>query len=605
MHAGKGFENMATPVEEGEPPFGLVRVHRALLVVDVVESVRLLLTHEEDVIGRWRRFVAEIRTEVLPKHGGRMVKSLGDGMLLEFENVIGAVSAAMELHERMRAYNAGRPPSSELHLRAGVHNADIVVDELDVYGAGVNLASRLTALAGPDETIISPEARDAIVPGLDIDVEDLGECYLKHFTEPQRAYRAGPVGSHSVMWSGSAVGASEAVSVAVIPFASNDGTGQANFLGDALADDLIAQLSRAPQLQVISRLSTTAFRDRNADPHTLQLALGCQYAIHGTCAFHGDKVRVRAQLTDCVDRNVVWADAFDGRVADLLGGASSIVDQIVREACRALVEAEIHRSLNAPLPSLQSYTILLGAIAMMHRLSPRDFERSRDMLQYLCDRHPRATSPRAWLGKWHVMRVAQGWSHDRNADSQQARSVVAQALDLEPEHSLALAIDGLVCAYIGKDLKSAAQRYEASIRSNPSESLAWLFQSALHSYGSRGELAVECALRAQRLSPLDPMKYYYDNFTSTAMLSAGDYLGAIRYGKSSLRANRTHGPTLRILAIAQVLAGQIDDARETVKNLLLVEPSFRVPRFLERYPGAAAPHAAVYAEALRAAGLPD
>ena len=186
---------MATPVGEDKALFDLVRVHRAVLVVDVVESVRLLLTHEDDVIGRWRRFVADIRADVLPKHGGRMVKSLGDGMLLEFESVIGALNAAMELHSRVQAYNADRPPSSELHLRAGLHNADIVVDELDVYGAGVNLASRLATLAGPDETIISPEARDAIVPGLDIDVEDLGECYLKHFTEPQRAYRAGPVGT--------------------------------------------------------------------------------------------------------------------------------------------------------------------------------------------------------------------------------------------------------------------------------------------------------------------------------------------------------------------------------------------------------------------------
>jgi len=595
---------MATPVGEDKALFDLVRVHRAVLVVDVVESVRLLLTHEDDVIGRWRRFVADIRADVLPRHGGRMVKSLGDGMLLEFESVIGALNAAMELHSRVQMYNADRPPSSELHLRAGLHNADIVVDELDVYGAGVNLASRLATLAGPDETIISPEARDAIVPGLDIDVEDLGECYLKHFTEPQRAYRAGPVGSHSVMWSTAAAGSTEAVTLAVIPFASH-GAGDTLFVGDALADDLIALLSRVPQLHMISRLSTAAFRDRNAEPGVLLQALGCQYALHGTCAFIGEQVRVRAQLTDCASNAVVWADAFDSRVVELLGSASPVVERIAHTACAALVDAEIRRAQTAPLPSLHSYTILLGAIALMHRLSPRDFERSREMLQYLCDRHPRATSPRAWLGKWHVMRVAQGWSHDPHSDALQARGVVAHALDLEPDHSLALAIDGLICAYINKDMKSAAQRYEASIHANPSESLAWLFQSALHSYDDRGELAVDCALRAQRLSPLDPMKYYYDNFTSTAMLSANDFEGAIRFGKSSLRANRTHGPTLRILAIAQVLAGRVDEARATIQNMLVVEPKLTVSRFLERYPGAAAPHAAKYADALRTAGLPE
>jgi tetratricopeptide (TPR) repeat protein len=170
---------------------------------------------------------------------------------------------------------------------------------------------------------------------------------------------------------------------------------------------------------------------------------------------------------------------------------------------------------------------------------------------------------------------------------------------------LALAIDGLVCGYINKDFKTAAIRYEAAIQANPNEGLAWLFQSALHSYDSRGEQAIECAMRAQRLSPLDPMRYYYDNFTSAAKLAANDCAGAIEYGKRSLRANRTHGSTLRILAIAQVFVDQIDEARKSVADLLLVEPGLSVSKFLERYPGASAPHALRYAEALRTAGLPD
>lgn len=595
-----------TPGVEGDGTFPeLTRVRRALVVVDVVESVRLLLAHEDDVIDRWRRFVAEVRADVLPAHGGRLVKSLGDGMLLEFETVMAAIDAAMEMHRRVRCYNQGRPASSELHLRAGVHHANVVVDELDLYGAGVNLASRLAALAGPGETILSPEARDATVPGLDIDVEDLGDCYLKHYDAAQRAYRVGPVGNVSVMWSVGAVGATEAVSIAVIPFATSVASAPATtVVGDVLADDLIAQLSRLRQLHVVSRLSTAAFRDRPADPQTLSRALGCQYALHGSCASVGDKVRVRVHLTDCVSGQALWADAVDGSVSEILVADSPLVDRLTREVCHALVQAEVKRAQTMPLPSLHSYTILLGAIAMMHRLSLRDFQRSHDMLLYLCERHPRATAPRAWLGKWHVLRVAQGWSPDRVADAQQARAVLARALDLDPGHALALAIDGLICAYINKDLDTAGQRYAAALEANPSESLAWLFQSALHSYASQGQLAVDCAMHAQRLSPLDPMRYYYDNFTSTAMLSAGDYEGAIRYGQLSLRANRTHGPTLRILAIAQMLAGRAGDARETIAQMLHLEPDFSIAKFLERYPGAAAPHTARYVDALRDAGLP-
>lgn len=585
----------------------LCRVQRALLVVDVVESVRLLLAHEDDVIRRWRRFLEEVRAEVLPRHGGRLVKSLGDGMLVEFDAVLAAINAAMDMHRRLRAYNAARVESAELHLRAGVHQADVVVDELDLYGAGVNLASRLAALAGPDETILSPEARDSIVSGLDFEVEDLGDCFLKHFSDAQRAYRVGPTGSRSVMWSGKTVGGQDTVSIAVIPLVSANASATADtcFFGDVLADDLIAQLSRLPQLHVVSRLSTAAFRDRQADPGVLFRALGCQYAVHGSCAFIGDKVRVRVHLTDCVSHRTLWADAVDGSMAAILGADNGIVGRLTREICHVLVQSEVRRAQTMPLPSLHSYTILLGAIAMMHRLSLRDFQRSQDMLVYLCERHPRATAPRAWLGKWHVMRVAQGWSPDRVVDAQQARAIVSRALDMEPDHALALAIDGLVCAYINKDLDTAGQRYTAALDANPSESLAWLFQSALHSYADQGPLAVECAMRAQRLSPLDPMRYYYDNFTSVALLSAADYAGAIRYGQLSLRGNRTHGPTLRILAIAQVMAGHVDDAKQTIMLMRAVEPDLSVAKFLDRYPGAAAPHAAHYADALRTAGLPD
>lgn len=596
--------SMPQPIDDDAQWPPLRRERRAIVVVDVVESVRLMQAHEADVIDRWRRFVNEVRVELLPLHGGRMVKSLGDGMLLEFESVRSAVNVGLQLNQRVQTYNVGRLEADTLRVRTAVHEAEIVSDEHDVYGTGVNLAARLAALAGPGEVILSAAAREALVPGLDVEIEDLGDCYLKHFSQPQRAYRAGPLGHDLPVWSTPSAGAGEQVGIAVVPFAALGDGGSNGLLGEALADDLIARLSRLGQLHVVSRLSTTAFRARELDLQVVSRTLGCQYVVHGSCAVAADKLRLRAQLVDCRDGAVVWGDALDASVGGVLTGDSPVVDQLTQQVCHALVGAEVQRAVTQPLPTLQSYTILLGAIAMMHRLSVRDFDRSREMLQYLIERHPRATAPRGWLGKWHVMRVAQGWSPNPVADAQQARNVVAQALHLEPEHSLALAIDGLICAYINKDLATAAERYEAAVRVNPSESLAWLFQSALHSYHSRGELAVECAMRAQRLSPLDPMRYYYDNFTSTAKLSADDYLGAIDYGKRSLRANRTHGPTLRILAIAQALAGQMDDARATIREVLLVEPGFSVSRFIERYPGAAAPHTTKYAEALRAAGLP-
>jgi class 3 adenylate cyclase len=205
----------------------LSRVRRAVAVVDVLESVRLMLQHENSVIERWRRFLREVRDEVLPATGGRLVKSLGDGLLVELPNVRCAVQAVLEMHHRIAAYNAGVVAGAALSLRAGVHEAEIVVDELDVYGAGVNLAARLAALAGPGETVVSPEARDALVDGLDVEIEDLGECFMKNVNHAQRAFRVGPAGRAPVVWSPASAGGDERPSIAVLPFSGGDDAGQA------------------------------------------------------------------------------------------------------------------------------------------------------------------------------------------------------------------------------------------------------------------------------------------------------------------------------------------------------------------------------------------
>ena len=582
----------------------LQRVRRAIVVVDVVESVRLMQEHEDDVIDRWRRFVAEVRDEVLPKYGGHMVKSLGDGMLLEFEAVPQAVAAATASHDLIRAYNAGRTPSAEVWLRAGVHVGDVVHDDIDTFGPAVNLAARLAGLARPGDIVVSAEARNELVPGLDSDVEDMGDCWVKHLDTPVRAARIPPSAQRVRQVGLPSKAAEESIGVAVLPFQPRQAANREITLGDLLADDVIAQLSRLPQLRVISRLSTSAFSRRALPLGAITTALDCQYVVHGNYAVNGGAVRLNLSMVNRDSEAVVWAQTFSTDEKGVLAGDESLVDDIVSQVCAALVGVEVRRACTMPLPSLVSYTILLGAVSLLHSLSKRDFERSREMLVYLIERHPTLATPRAWLGLWHVMRVGQGWSSDAAQDASIARSFIAAALDLEPNHSLALAVDGLVCAYVQKDLVLAGQRYEAALKANPNEGLAWLYRSAWYAYQEEGELAVQAALKAQRLSPLDPMKYYYDNFTSTAMLSRGDLSGAIDYGRRSLRANRMHGPTLRILAIAHSLAGDMAEAKTMVDSMLEQERGFTVSAFRARYPGQRARQVNRYADALREAGLP-
>jgi adenylate cyclase len=247
----------------------------------------------------------------------------------------------------------------------------------------------------------------------------------------------------------------------------------------------------------------------------------------------------------------------------------------------------------------------MGAITLMHRLSPRDFERAYQMLTTLVERAPRQAIPHAWLAKWHVLRVWQGWAGDAQKDAALALDCTKRALDADAHCSLALAIDGFVHTNLLKQLDVALDRYELALSVNPNDSLAHLLKGTLHAFRGEGKQAIRDSQQALRLSPLDPHRYFYDSLAATAALGARRYDRAIELAKRSLRANRTHASTLRALTIAQWRAGQHDAARRTVGELMRVEPSLTVSSYLARHPAADYETGKDWAEALGSAGVPQ
>jgi adenylate cyclase len=594
-----------TPTDPWPMP-ELTRVRRIVVVVDVVESVRVMQEDEAGFIERWRRFVHHVRTELLPKHGGRLVKSLGDGMLLEFEDPRAATACALEQQRHMSSINSGVPTGLMIWLRIGLHVADVVVDDIDVLGSGVNLAARLATLAEPGETVASVELRDALSDGVDASFEDLGEQWLKHLQGSVRAYRvhAPESGGLRLYQRGSNDATALQPGIAVMPLAVHFNAAEERWLGEAVADRLTAALSRFSALRVVSRLSTSACAGRSLDPAELRQQLGVPYIVSGRCQVIGTRARLQLELCDARDGSVLWADGRTLPTQQALLEADDLVHELVAAVGATVVEHELRRATSQPLPTLESYALLLAAITLMHRQSPQAFDRSHAMLSHLVERHPRLAAPRAWLGKWHVLRVAQGWSGDAPREAQQAHAVVARALEAEPDHPLALAVDGLVCAYVQRDLKAAGERYDQALDASPSESLAWLFKSALHAYNGEGAQAGKAADRALSLSPLDPMRYYYLTFAATAQLAAGDYGRALTLAQQSVRANRTHVPAFRNLAIAQVLSGDEASAQTTIRELLQLEPTSTVSAFRARYPGRDSSQIDRFAHALSTAGLP-
>ena len=585
---------------------GLVRQIKAVLVVDLVESVRLMQADEAEVIRRWRLFVQAVRQDILPRFQGRMVKSLGDGMLLEFDHTAQAMGAAHELHRLLAAQAGPCADASRMALRVGLHEAEVVSDEFDIYGVGVNLAARLAGLADPGGCVVSAEARHALVPGVDADFEDMGQCWLKNLGEPVRAWRA------------RAPAAAGAVSrlelppdqlalqlrLAVLPLSDPQLQGRASTLGSFVAEELITRLTRQPCLSVISSLSSQILGERQLGIQAQAAMLGVRYLLRGSCAEFGGRLRIYLELVDARGLDVVWADSTVEEMGALLIGEGERLSELVSRLMRALVGAEVLKAESFPLPTLDSFSLLLSAVAKLHRLTLDEFQRAHQMLELLAERHPRSPIPRAWMGKWHVMRIGQGWSPDPQRDGQQAAYHTASALDLQPDHALSLTLDGFVAAYVRRDVTRAQQRYDAALAANPSESLAWLFKSALLAYGEEHQASADCVQQALGLSPLDPMRYYYEHFAALSALLAGDHARAIAMGERSLAGNRTHASTLRVLVMALALGGEPARARILAQELLRLEPGLTQNAFRRRYPGWREAQIDTLCQGLDLAGIP-
>ena len=578
---------------------------KVLMVLDVVESVRLMEQDENGFVHRWQQ-LRERTLQLLQEHGGRMVKSLGDGLMLEFNNVHGCVKTAFALRDFCAASNRLLRPESQVHLRIGGHVASFVSDEQDIYGTGVNMTARLTTLAGPGEIVVSAELRDQLAAGLDVEVEDLGECHLKHIEKPVRAYRIGPPGHAPLIHPGSSNSLDLRPTIAVIPFRSQGTDVHHGMIGEAIADELIAALSRTSEIHVISRLSTTAFGNLPHDTDGLERIrrhLGASYVLSGRCTVIGSGVNLFVELAEAKGGRIVWANNLKATTEGLFNPQDDAMAGIVSAVSSAVMRRELQRAQNHSLPTLEGYTLLLAAVALMHRNDFHHFNLARQMLEHLSERARRHPVPHAWLAKWHVLSVTQGWA-DRSEAARLAIDCTKRALDCDATNSLALTIDGFVHTNLLKDTETGAQRYSDAIDANPNESLAWLLRGAMHAFRGEGSIAVSSAAHALRLSPLDPLRYFYDSLSATAANANRDFEQAIALSLRSIRANRMHTSTWRTLVVAYVGLGRTSEANQAALRLMELEPGLTVSGFLQRSTSANFWTGVEWASALEASGVP-
>jgi adenylate cyclase len=613
------------------PASGLERAHQTVLVVDLVESVRLLQQHEFDVIERWIRFVNEVTHEVLRARGGRLVKSLGDGMLLTFEDPLEAVASAFDMHRRVARLNRGRAADARMVLRAGLHLCDFVVDAHDIYGPGVNLAARLAGLAGPGQTVASHDVASLLLEGLDVDIEDLGACYLKHMPVPVQAYRLQPSATtasprdalfraddrkpvaRSTAFAAAPDRRHQAQAgpapfdlrpmVSLLPLATSGMDKRARWVANLLIDSVIARLSGSDRVRVTSRLSTQRLQGRVVDLGDVGRALGAHFVMSGSLELSGERFCMVAEVADTSTGEVLSADRVVAPVSDLLGDNDASSARAAQWVLGAIVDHQLAEVQLRPIPSLDGFALHLGAMGLMHHPQRESFERSHELLEQLAERYPRVPTPRAWLAKWHVLRSTCGFAAADDLRSERALDHARRAVDLGTDNGFAHAMEAFVRCHLGKDLDGASNAVSRALEVSPSEPMAWAVRSVLCAFQGQGSEAWEAAQRAQRLSPLDPLRHYIDGLAASAAITAGALEQGIELARQSLAQRRQHLPTMRALTIGLVLAGRLDDARASARRMLDADPGFRLDRYRQGAPAGCEAVRARWADALREAGV--
>jgi len=579
------------------------RQRRAILVADMCDSVAMMERDEERAVERCREFLAHATSEVIPVHGGRsMLRVPADGFIAEFPDGVQALNCAFELHHYLARLNA-RPEAPSLAMRAGIHVAEVIVETFNVLGDGVNVAARLAELANAGETIVSVQVRDQLTSGVDGSIEDLGEQRLRSRERAVRAFRVWPVPIAAVRRDPIARTHGRP-SIAVVPFRVLSTDPGHEMLGDGLAEETIAALSRVADFFVVSRLSSMAFRRLTHGASGIGDLLGVQYVVSGSLQTAGSRALLLAELANARDGRIMWCERMEGNLVDIFAMLADLARMIVARVAPFVRSVELQRARITSIEQLDAFGLLLRGIELMHRASPGEFSSARQVLQASGERDPTSAAPCAWLAKWHVLRIITGASPDPGIDSRTATSLADRALELEPGDAVALAVDAFVAAWLKHDLDVTEHRVAEALGENPNEPLAWLLQAGAQAWRGHGAEAVRAAEHAMSLSPLDPLMYFFASVASTANLVAGRYPQAIELAKQSLRANRLHTPSLRALAVGQVLSGDIAGARRAVTALRELEPALTVSAFSRHYPGRDSPQAEIFARALLAAGLP-
>lgn len=391
--------------------------------------------------------------------------------------------------------------------------------------------------------------------------------------------------------------------VCALPLTVPPGDTALAIAGDWIAEETSRMMSRSSLLSVISHLSGRAMSQRFIDIVNVRDTLDVDFLMTGAMRRQGDMLIADVDFTDVQTGTLLWNRHLNCPMAHFSQEASGWLVNVVQSIGRSIAETALHAGRQSPLPDLPDHKLLIAGATAMHHPKLGDFLRARQFLDEAAARAPCNPHVFAWLGKWYVLSVFKNYSTDRQGDTQKALDCTARALDLDPQSSFGLTIDGFVNGNILKNMDVAERRYTAAQDINPSESLSWLLRGSLMAFRDEGQSAIRATTMARDLSPIDPFGYYFDSLASSAHLAGGEYEKALELADRSLESNDRHISTLRSRITALHALDRGDEARETAGDLLRRFPDFSLEDYRSTHPSADSKTGKLVIDALSAAGL--
>ena len=547
----------------------------AILAADVAGYSRLIGADEGGTLERLRALRRELLDPKITECKGRLVKTTGDGLLVEFASVVDALRCAVDVQREMARRNTGVPPDNRIEFRIGINVGDIVVEDGDIFGDGVNVAARLEALAEPGGICVSARVQEDATGRLDLDFEDIGQQQLKNIARPVRAYRVATSARGAITRHDADPPLPDKPSIAVLPFQNISGDPEQEYFADGMVEEIITALSRIRWLFVIARNSSFTYKGRAIDVKQVGRELGVRYVLEGSVRRAGGRVRITAQLIDAASGAHLWADRFDGSLEDVFDLQDKVASSVAGVIEPALQTAETARSAHRPTNDLTAYDLHLRAYSMALS-SGKQFPDALGLLEQAIARDPRYGPALAQAAVCCVRLVVDGRSTDPDADALKGADFARRALEVAGDDPAIMANAAQALAYFGEDIGAMKALVDRALVLNPNFARGWHISGGLRMWAGEPDVAIEHVEIALRLSPRARVG------SSIAFMGRAYFLNrrfddAVPKLLLAIQEDPSSPEPYRSLASCYAHMGRLDEAREVLKRLRAITPVV-VPR---------------------------